>query len=110
MKFNSKRMQREADCVALMISRYCKDHHKTDSPPCEQCEELIRYALQRLRHCPFQEKKSTCGKCPVHCYKPDMQNKIRKIMRYIGPRMMLTNPIMAFHHLVDGLRKPPKRQ
>lgn len=103
-------MQREADCVALMINRYCKDHHKAQSPPCEQCEELLHYALQRLHHCPFQEQKSTCGKCPVHCYKPDMQNKIRKIMRYAGPRMVFTNPIMSLHHLIDGLKKTPERQ
>ena len=110
MKFKSNRIQREADCVTLMVSRYCKDHHGTHASPCSQCDELLRYALQRLHHCPFQEQKSTCGKCTVHCYKPDMQKKIREIMRYVGPRMMFTNPIMALHHLIDGLRKPPKRR
>ena len=27
-------------------------------------------------------------------------------MRYAGPRMLLTHPILAILHLVDGLRKP----
>ncbi len=110
MKFKSNRIQREADCVTLMVSRYCKDHHGTHASPCSQCDELLRYALQRLHHCPFQEQKSTCGKCTVHCYKPDMQKKICEIMRYVGPRMIFTNPIMALHHLIYGLRKPPKRR
>ncbi|MCI5218953.1 MAG: hypothetical protein D3914_07140, partial [Candidatus Electrothrix sp. LOE2] len=32
------------------------------------------------------------------------------VMRVIGPRMILTNPIMALRHAVDGLRKEPVRK
>jgi hypothetical protein len=38
-----------------------------------------------------------------------MREKIRDVMRYAGPRMLLTHPVMAIAHLLDGLRKPRPR-
>jgi hypothetical protein len=38
-----------------------------------------------------------------------MREKIREVMRVIGPRMILTNPLMACQHLIDGLRKKPRK-
>jgi hypothetical protein len=37
-----------------------------------------------------------------------MREKIRQIMRHVGPRMLLTNPIMGISHAIDSLRKEPK--
>jgi len=103
----SKRMQREARTVEVMILRFCRDRHGTKGEvPCKECRDLLTYAHRRLKHCPFQENKTTCGKCPVHCYAPQMREKIRDVMRYAGPRMLLTHPVMAIAHLLDGLRKP----
>jgi hypothetical protein len=65
------------------------------------------YAFERLRKCPFQEKKSTCANCAVHCYKPVMRERVRVMMRYAGPRMLLRHPILTILHLVDGKRTPP---
>jgi len=42
----------------------------------------------------------------VHCYAPEMREKIKEVMRYAGPRMLLSHPILAIAHLIDGLRKP----
>ena len=68
------------------------------------------YAGMRLEKCPFQEHKTTCAKCPVHCYKRDRREQIRAVMRYAGPRMMLQHPRLAFYHLViDGRREKPGR-
>ena len=68
------------------------------------------YAGVRLEKCPFQEHKTTCAKCPVHCYKPARRAQIRAVMRYAGPRMMLRHPRLAFYHLViDGRREKPGR-
>ncbi len=106
MAMSSKRMQREAVTIAAMIALYCRDQHGADSL-CPECAELLRYARRRLSKCPFQEGKTTCGKCPIHCYQPKMREKIRQVMRYAGPRMMLRHPLMAVMHLVDGLRKKP---
>jgi len=64
--------------------------------------------MRRLDQCPFQEAKTTCVKCPVHCYKPAMRERIRVVMRYAGPRMLWQHPVLAFYHLFDGLRQPKK--
>ncbi|HER62589.1 MAG TPA: nitrous oxide-stimulated promoter family protein [Desulfobacteraceae bacterium] len=102
-----KRMQREADTVAVMIRRYCRDKHSPNGDLCAECRELLEYAHKRLSLCPFQENKTTCGKCAVHCYKPAMRGRIREVMRYVGPRLLLTNPLLSIQHTLDGLRKAP---
>ena len=104
--FSSRRLQREARTVAAMIRRYCRDRHHTTDGLCPECAELLAYARRRLARCPFQDNKTTCGKCPVHCYAPGMRARIREVMRYAGPRMLLSHPLMALRHLLDGLRKP----
>jgi hypothetical protein len=63
---------------------------------------LVAYAHQRLDRCPFQENNMTCANCPVHCYNPDMREKIKGIMRYAGPPMAYKHPLLAPFHFVDG--------
>ena len=104
------RMQREAATVEVMIRHYCRIHHQNNNALCEECSKLLRYSNHRLANCPFQEGKTTCGKCQVHCYKPAMREKIREVMRTIGPRMLVTNPIMSLRHAIDGLRKKPVKR
>ncbi len=104
------RMQREAATVEVMIRRYCRLRHSGGDELCDDCVQLLDYSNHRLANCPFQERKTTCGKCPVHCYKPAMRERIREVMRTVGPRMMLTNPIMSLRHLIDGLRKKPLKR
>ena len=67
--------------------------------------------LPDLDRCPFGEEKTTCARCPVHCYKPAMRERVRAVMRYAGPRMLLRHPILALQHQLDGVRhkKPPKK-
>lgn len=100
------RLQRETKTVEIMLHRFCRDRHGTEGILCDDCRHLLDYALQRLHHCPFQEHKPTCGACLVHCYAPGMREQIREVMRYAGPRMLLSHPILAIAHLIDGLRKP----
>jgi hypothetical protein len=104
------RMKRERKTVENMIKIYCRDQHKTEGVLCQECRELAEYALLRLRNCPFQENKTTCGNCPIHCYKPHMREKIRAVMRYAGPRMIRHHPLLAIGHMIDGLRKEPGSQ
>ncbi len=103
------RMQWEAKTIKAMIHLYCQRHHGRVGEPCPECHELQEYALQRLAACPFQEGKTTCGKCPVHCYKAGMRQRVRLVMGEIGPKMILHHPFMALRHLWDGLRKVPKK-
>jgi len=107
--FSSRRMHREAQTVETMIRRYCRDHHHDTSGLCAECQELLAYARKRLQCCPFQEGKTTCGKCAVHCYAPKQRARIQEVMRYAGPRMLFSHPTMALRHFIDGLGKPGKR-
>jgi len=106
MRNKNTRISREGNTVAVMIAFYCRKHHLADGF-CTQCEELLEYANERLEKCPFGERKTTCAKCPVHCYRLEMRQRIRAVMRYSGPRMIYKHPVMAIRHLMDGRRKEP---
>jgi len=101
----SNRLEREKATMQIMLKMYCKRHHQSAAGLCPECQVLSDYALSRLTHCKFGESKPTCGKCTVHCYKPEMRQKIIEVMRYAGPRMPLNHPIIAIKHLMDGLKK-----
>ncbi len=92
------RIEREKETAEQMIRLFCrhKEHHETI---CESCAELIEYAKARLDHCKFGEAKPTCKSCPTHCYKPEMREKMKTVMRYAGPRMLFYHPIAALRHL-----------
>jgi hypothetical protein len=101
------RIKREKKTIDKMVHIYCKAHHGTKSDEiCPKRNEFLQYAFTRLDRCPFQEEKSTCGKCLVHCYQPQLREKAKEIMRYSGPRMLLHSPRLALHHLFDGRKKP----
>lgn len=93
------RIEKEKRIVELMIRLYCRKKEK-NAELCPQCEELLRYAQARLSHCPFGDGKTACKKCQVHCYKPAMRERIREVMRYAGPRMMLYAPLATLKHLM----------
>ena len=65
---------------------YCKKRHHTHGMLCPDCAALRDYACQRSDRCPFMETKTFCSNCRVHCYKPEMREKIRAVMRFSGPR------------------------
>lgn len=99
------RLANELQTIEVMIDIYCRAHHHDTSGLCPDCSELRDYARKRLAHCPFQENKPTCGNCVVHCYRPEMRQKVREVMRYAGPKMVWRHPIMALRHLLAGRRK-----
>ncbi|MBI0582913.1 MAG: nitrous oxide-stimulated promoter family protein [Methanomassiliicoccus sp.] len=103
-------MDREKRTIEAMVRIYCRANHGMDPEGCPDCRMLIDYALSHLDDCPFQEDKPTCLKCTIHCYRPEMREKIREVMRYSGPRMMVHHPILAIGHLADGLRDQRTRR
>jgi hypothetical protein len=102
------RIARENKTVAVMIDLYCRNQHSSGGL-CAECSELLAYANERLEECPFQEGKTTCAKCPVHCFKPAMRDGIKAVMRYSGPRMLRSHPILAMRHFMDRSRQKPIR-
>lgn len=92
----SKRIQNEIKTARVMIEMFCRRHHGRDL--CEDCSALMKYVEQRLEKCPHGAGKPACSKCEIHCYKPQMRARIREVMRFAGPRIILTHPILAFRH------------
>lgn len=88
----------EKKVVNNMIAIYCRAKHKPASGLCEECVQLSDYALKRLENCPFGENKPTCGACPIHCYKSDMRQRVREVMRFAGPKMIFLHPIDTIRH------------
>ena len=76
-KIEEKR-QREISIVSKMIEVYCKKKHGTKDGLCPECQQLLDYATLRSNHCPFMETKTFCANCRVHCYKPEMRERIKK--------------------------------
>lgn len=96
-----RRLRQEVKTVTIMIHMYCRRHHGvTDKYDfCRKCYDLKKYAEKRLTHCPFGNAKPVCSRCTVHCYNPGRRQQIKIVMRYAGPRMMYTHPVMAVRHL-----------
>ena len=101
-------LNHERETVRAMIRLFCQLRHNT-SQPCESCRELIEYADERLGKCPFGDEKPTCQRCHVHCYGPQMRERITEVMRFSGPRMMLHHPVRALQHLLRTKRPGPSR-
>ena len=96
----------EKETLLAMVRIYCSRHHKPGGKElCGDCRKLLDYAFERLDRCKFGSEKPVCSKCSVHCYKLEMREKIRIVMRYSGPRMALRHPIRVIGHLVRSLRK-----
>ena len=98
------RLAREKRTVANMIAVFCRGNHGTYAQLCPECEELHRYALCRLNRCPFGSDKPVCSKCPVHCYNSRMRYRVKAVMRYAGPRMLLRHPVLTIGHMIDKRR------
>lgn len=104
-KIQQKR-KKEQTVVKEMISLYCRKNHGSHSGClCPECLELSAYAQKRSEKCPFMEKKTFCANCKVHCYKPEMRERIRTVMRFSGPRMLLYHPCLALWHLVCSVKE-----
>ena len=103
-----ERRARESKTIEAMVRMYCSGHHGgSGTRLCADCGALFDYASRRLDRCVFGDAKPTCANCVVHCYSADMRERIRGVMRWAGPRMLLRHPILALFHKLDGRRPTP---
>ena len=105
----NKKRQQEKETIAFMIRLYCRKKHGTSTELCENCEELLRYAGERVDKCPKMAQKTFCSTCEIHCYRKERQEQIKEVMKFSGPRMVFYHPKLAVRHMVDTLRKSNKR-
>ncbi len=97
-------VNKEKEVVNLMIKLYCqKKHHNKQL--CQECSQLQEYADNRIDKCPHKETKTFCSNCETHCYKKEMRDKIKEVMRFSGPRMIIYHPIIAIDHLRQSIRR-----
>lgn len=97
----SDKREREKKIVSQMITIYCRKKHSSKGELCPNCAALNEYARMRSDKCPFMETKTFCSNCKVHCYKPEMREKIKEVMRFSGPRMLFYHPVAAIRHLIE---------
>ena len=102
----NRRRRREQQTLEAMLAMYCRHHHGSKAL-CADCDALARYARRRLERCVFGDEKPTCANCRVHCYKAEMRERVRVMMRWAGPRMLLRHPWLALMHQIDGRRPAP---
>lgn len=77
---------------------------------CPDCRALLDYANMRTDKCPFMAEKTFCSACKVHCYSKEMQERVRCVMRYAGPRMLFVHPVMAVRHMKVTLKNKRNSQ
>ena len=93
----------EKALISEMIRLKKKKKHGTADGLCDDCQALCDYALARIEHCPMMEHKTFCSRCPVHCYREQMREKIRAVMRFSGPRMLFHHPLAVVRHAFSSL-------
>ena len=94
------RIENEKDIIELMIRLYCRKRLHSDTLP-QEYADLLEYARRRLSYCRFGDNKTSCKRCPVHCYAPQQREMIRKVMRWCGPRMLIYHPIITLRHYIE---------
>jgi hypothetical protein len=104
--WDRSRLEREQKTVDAMLALYCRAKHGGGNPLCPACAELRDYAAHRLKRCRFGPQKPVCASCPVHCYPPAFRIRMKDVMRFAGPRMLVRHPLLALLHLMDAGRKP----
>jgi hypothetical protein len=92
-----KDIKTELETLGKMIGVYCRGRHDGRAELCRECRDLLTYAAGRLEKCPHHPKPS-CRGCPTHCYAPENRARIKEIMRYAGPRMLLRHPLLSLKH------------
>jgi Nitrous oxide-stimulated promoter len=123
-------VRRETRTVELMIGMHCRATHgaqsvsrhgsadplgRTENPEpssgagkslCPECIALLEYSRRQVDACRFGAAKPVCSRCPVHCFRSAMRERVRAAMRYSGPRMIYRHPYLAMRHLLDRRREP----
>ena len=90
----TSRVEKDTKILEKFIQVYCDTKHKALEKTeenginlCEECWDTLNYAVKRREVCPL-DPKPTCKNCEIHCYEPNMRQRIREIMRHSGMHMI----------------------
>lgn len=101
MKDLAAKREREKALVSEMIALYCKKRHGTKGGLCPECAALAAYARKKERKMPFYGDQDLLLQLPGALLPTGNEGKIRAVMRFSGPRMMLCHPVPALRHVVE---------
>ena len=109
-----KKRAEEKKLLSVMIGIYCRGNpggnNGNKKELCDSCKKLQEYALFRTEKCPFMETKTFCSACKVHCYAKEQREQIRAVMRYAGPRMIFSHPVLALKHIRTTIKEKRKKK
>ncbi len=93
-------IEREKKTVELMIRLYCRKKEKIQFfvPTVKSCSAMPTHVSTIVR---LERRRVHAKECTVHCYKPVMRERMRQVMRFSGPRMLLYAPWQAIRHLLN---------
>jgi len=83
-----------------MLHLFCKLKHG-GTKLCFECNELYNYAELRLQKCPYGKDKPECKDCKIHCYNEEMRKRMKEVMKFTGPRMLIYHPTDFLKHLIS---------
>ena len=89
----------EKDIVKWMIEYYCSCNHNT-AGICDECSDLLNYAVKRNDNCLHGNNKPVCSVCEIHCYSATYRDRIREVMKFSGPRILYRKPLWGVMYLV----------
>ncbi len=110
-----EKFENEVNTLKKFFVIYCNDKHTNQKKEayivpyldnslefevslCEECHNLLQYAISKLQECPH-EIKPRCRKCPNPCYDKDKYKQMAKIMRYSGMKLGLTKAAKRLKNL-----------
>lgn len=94
------KIEKEKNIVVFMIEYYCKQNHHQEII-CKNCSDLVKYAHNKLKNCLYRENKPSCLRCKVHCYSNEKREEIKKVMAYVGPKMIYLMPTQYIKHIIN---------
>ena len=68
---------------------------------CADCARVLRHAVTKRLRCPL-EVKPACRHCTIHCFRPEMRARIRRVMRVAGPLTAVVAPWQWLKHTLFG--------
>ncbi len=100
-----KKRQDEKRLISEMIAYYCqKKHGSAAGRPWEGCLKTEGYAHPRLGPRPVTGDKNLFSPCAGHRYAPRRGGRIREVMRYSGPHMLIRHPLLVVRHALTGMQ------
>jgi len=102
----TEKFKSEVETLSKFFQIYCSEKHTSQTQRdynvtykdltlkfqvnlCDECNNLLNYAIQRLQECPH-DPKPRCRKCENPCYEKDKYKQMAKMMRFAGMKLGLT--------------------